>query len=438
MWEVLRVSDFLLSVICLVCSRIKSAGSTLRRYGEQALQKEVHELLREWYEDITEAQCIFMRASHREKRVSQHQCGSVFEVGVMPGVMLIDRSLTILFSNHPPFIYVEDLLIGWTGSPLKEAVNSGAVRNIPIPTRRATLKEATRVYEELCSVRICSVSVREGFVKDQVGERADKAKTSSEAFKAAGSQAKKRDAKGTDHLKKREDKEKASKVPLETKEEEETRAEIDDELKEVLEACIDGNKERLSTILTRKKELREALFERHYFADDARFEKQDAALGLVGVAAVCGNTELLTWLLDVGVSPAIGGSPYVANKSKGVRTALRMYWGKNPTKYDYAGAGIPSPLTDKEVEEIGEKERAKRRKEREKKKEKAKERAEAAKPPEQRARELRAAAAEARMLGNRCAGCRRSLEGMTPFARLAYKYCSTDCVNKHRQTLNNL
>lgn len=59
---------------CFEYSRIRSAGSALRRYGEQALQKEVQELLQEWYQDISEAQCVFVRASHREKRVG---CGDL-------------------------------------------------------------------------------------------------------------------------------------------------------------------------------------------------------------------------------------------------------------------------------------------------------------------------------------------------------------------------
>lgn len=322
------------------------------------------------------------------------------------------------------------------GSPLKEAVDRGAVRNIPMPTRRATLKEAIRVYEELASVRISSVSLRE-LGKDEIQPKADKPKSVGQASKSGETQTKKPDVKGTDHLKKREEKEKAPKLPQKHVEEEKP-PEVDKELAELLKACVNGDKDGLSTILAEKSKLGEAVFEKHYFAGDSRFENQEAGLGLIGVAAVCGNTELLTWLLDKGVSPTIGASPYVANKSKAVRTALRTYWGQNARKYDYAAAGIPSPLSDREVEELAEKDRAKRRKEREKKKEKAREKAEAAKPPEQKARELRAAAAEARILGKRCAGCGKSVEGMTPFSRLAYKYCSTDCVAKHREVLNRL
>lgn len=52
-------------------SRIKSAGATLRRYGEQALQNEVHALLKQWHGDLVAAQCVYLRASQRERRVSE-------------------------------------------------------------------------------------------------------------------------------------------------------------------------------------------------------------------------------------------------------------------------------------------------------------------------------------------------------------------------------
>lgn len=58
-------------------SRIRSAGATLRRYGEEALQKEVHALLTEWRAEILDLQCVFIRASHREKRVSNTSSVSI-------------------------------------------------------------------------------------------------------------------------------------------------------------------------------------------------------------------------------------------------------------------------------------------------------------------------------------------------------------------------
>ncbi len=50
-------------------SRIKSAGSNLRRYGEQALRQEVHQLLISWEEELLNVQCVFIRSSKRDKKV---------------------------------------------------------------------------------------------------------------------------------------------------------------------------------------------------------------------------------------------------------------------------------------------------------------------------------------------------------------------------------
>lgn len=257
------------------------------------------------------------------------------------------------------------------------------------------MKEAKRVYEELSSVKTSSVSLA-ATIKKKEKEKVEKPKPPPPS-KLPTANIKKPDVKGTDHLKKREEKpkrivqqDKQVTLPEQPK--------IDEELNSLLQICIAGEIEQLDLILTENEKLKEALFEKHYFGEDTRFAKLEAPIGLVGVACICGHLNLVTWFLDHDVSPSIGTSPYVATKAKSMRVLLRKYWGQHPSKYDYEAAGIPSPLTEKEIEEMAEKERARRRKDREKKKEKAREKAEAAKAPEQKARELRAAAAEARML----------------------------------------
>lgn len=313
---------------------------------------------------------------------------------------------------------------------------NNALRNIPIPTRRATLKEATRVYEELSSVRVSSASLLESPEVQQKLAQAKPTVLAKPAKVTKPATEKKPKEKGTDHLKKRDEKEKNVTDNAEHAGEEINETpEVDPELERLFKLCFDGAKREVSEALEANESFKSTLFEQHYFPENPRFEKIEGGLGLVGVAAVCGHADLVECLLDLGVSPTVGASPYVSTKAKAVRVLLRTYWGRHPSKFDYATAEIPSPLTQAEVEEMAEKERAKRRKDREKKKEKARE---SAKTPEQRARELRAAAAEARFLGNKCAGCQKSLAGITPFSRLAYKYCSTDCVNKHKQVLSNM
>jgi hypothetical protein len=49
-------------------SKAISAGAMLRRYGEQALQEEIRELLSDWADDIAASERIFIRASVHGKK----------------------------------------------------------------------------------------------------------------------------------------------------------------------------------------------------------------------------------------------------------------------------------------------------------------------------------------------------------------------------------
>lgn len=321
------------------------------------------------------------------------------------------------------------------------AEEKDALRNIPLPTRRPTLKEAQRVYEELTTIRVSPASL----VKFVVAKETTHGKTKESTRASKGTilaSSKKPDVKGTDHLKKRDDKEKRRAKNIESQSEKtaepEPKLEVDEKLVEMLNLVKEGKKELVLEALRANESLSTVLFEPHYLVSDKRFEKVEEGVGLIGVAAAYGHGELVEHLLDNGVSPAVGLSPYGVTKAKAMRVLLRKYWGAHPDKYDYLAAGIPSPLNDAELQEMAEREKMRRRRDREKKKEKAREKAEAAKPPEVKARELRAAAAEARMLGNRCAWCKKNLEGVVPFERLAFKYCSTECVSRHRQVLSRM
>jgi len=330
---------------------------------------------------------------------------------------------------------MQDLLVGWQGSPLQSAMKDGRLRKIPIPTRRPTLKEATRIYEGLSTVTLSPTSLLE-VARTRQKANDSEARAKAQIAKSINVPLPKPTEKGTDHLKKRV--EKPRKLPDAAAEEpkEEEPPKLDEKLVSLFQSCIAGDRNELSKFLEEDKANASITFDVRYLASDEKFQKIQSPLSLLGVVAVGGNVDIVEWLLDHGVSPSVGGSPYLATKSKAVRTLFRTYWGKYPERYDYASSGIPSPLSPADLEAMAEKERQKRKKEREKKKEKAREKAEAAKPPEQQAREPRAAAAEARMLGNKCAGCLKRLAGITPFERLAFKYCSTACVAKHREVLN--
>ena len=372
-------------------NRIRSAGATLRRHGEQALRQEVHELLTEWYDDLVAAQCVFIRAGQREKR---------------------------------------DLLVGWEGSPLQKVKDDGNLRNIPIATRRPTLSEAKRIYRELSTY----LTVDAAFVAAQTPVQKEAPKPKPPKPQPAPVKPSQPAVKGTDHLKKRDPEEKKERS-VEPQPEEPV---VDEELASLLRYCLSMDKDGVKSAFEQNSSHRTAALEKHYFKGDPRFQNVEMPIGLVAVAAVVGSPEFVEWLLDNDVSPTEGTSPYLATKSKAVRNALRIYWENNPERYDYAAAGIPAPLSKAEQEAAVVTSRARRKRDRMKKKEKALQRVEDAKPLDQKARELRAMAAEARLLGNRCAYCKKSLAGLTPFSRLAYKYCCTDCVNKHRVELSKM
>ncbi|GAA93705.1 uncharacterized protein L969DRAFT_96773 [Mixia osmundae IAM 14324] len=90
----------------------KSAGAGLRRYNEAALTDEVRELLHDWREDIARTEAIFLRSSR---------------------------------ANHKVFF-------GYPNAVLEK--RDPRIRGIPFPTKRPTLSELTRAFQELTQPRI--------------------------------------------------------------------------------------------------------------------------------------------------------------------------------------------------------------------------------------------------------------------------------------------
>ncbi|KAL4933140.1 putative C2H2 finger and ankyrin domain protein [Aspergillus undulatus] len=94
-----------------------SAGSSLRRYNEVTLEKEVRELLQDWRQQINDAQLLLVRAAGSTNR-------------------------RILFGQHE-------------GQVLKQ--NDPRLRGFPFSTRRATQNELMRCFKELTRVKISQV-----------------------------------------------------------------------------------------------------------------------------------------------------------------------------------------------------------------------------------------------------------------------------------------
>ncbi|KAJ5759825.1 hypothetical protein N7520_006981 [Penicillium odoratum] len=94
-----------------------SAGSSLRRYNEAALEKDIRELLIDWRKMIDTAELLFIRATGKTNR-------------------------QILFDKHD-------------GQVLKQ--NDPRIRGFPFNTRRATHGELMRSFKELTRVKISEI-----------------------------------------------------------------------------------------------------------------------------------------------------------------------------------------------------------------------------------------------------------------------------------------
>lgn len=94
-----------------------SAGSSLRRYNEAALEKDIRDLLRDWKNMIDTSQFIFIRATGNTNRRT-------------------------LFGSYE-------------GQVLKH--NDPRLRNFPFSTRRATQAELMRCFKELTRVKISQI-----------------------------------------------------------------------------------------------------------------------------------------------------------------------------------------------------------------------------------------------------------------------------------------
>lgn len=94
-----------------------SAGSSLRRYNEAALEKDIRELLADWRQMIDTAELLFIRATGKTNR-------------------------RILFEKHE-------------GQVLKQ--NDPRLRGFPFNTRRATQGELMRCFKELTRVKVSEI-----------------------------------------------------------------------------------------------------------------------------------------------------------------------------------------------------------------------------------------------------------------------------------------
>ncbi|CAH0520104.1 unnamed protein product [Peronospora belbahrii] len=151
-------------------------------------------------------------------------------------------------------------------------------------------------------------------------------------------------------------------------------------------------------------------------------------------AAAKNALSMVECLLEEGANPSLldlhNRPPYFLCSSKETRNAFRRFMGEHPNMWNYAIAQIPEGLTSEMEQRKKEKEAEKRKRARERKKQQKREAA------DQKREELARQAESERKIaaGLACDFCGK-YAGKSPFTRLEYKYCSTDCVNGHKRHL---
>lgn len=151
-------------------------------------------------------------------------------------------------------------------------------------------------------------------------------------------------------------------------------------------------------------------------------------------AAAKNDAGMMDLLLEHGANPGLldlhSRPAYFVCSTKETRNVLRRYMAEHPDAWDYSASQIPDGLTSEMEQRKKEKEAEKRRRARERKKQQKKQAA------EEKAQEAARQEEEERQIaaGLACDFCGK-YAGKSPFTRLEFKYCSTECVNGHRRQL---
>ena len=425
-----------------------SAGARIRMYNEEALKLEVRELLDGWSHWIKQSECVYVHAPGNNRRV--------------------------LFYDN---------------SVISAAERQGRLRSIPFMTRRPTLSELKRAYQELTTVKV-SVLTKEALDRvameeQEAMERVLRAKSAkeNEASRKAQQQAETTSvAEASPEVSKLVDLVKKGRA--EAVSNHLLKHGIDASQPLPLTSSSEYDLRRTPTILH--------LASHHGQAPVVKIllEKHNADPTMTTASALNQQQQQQQQQEgeegeDAAQQGAAGSfTAYDIAKDKETRNAFRRAMALLPDSWDWiGGAHVPSALTPDMEAEQERKAKEKTRKlldaERERKKTREVNRpvtAATAEPitstgssssqsvmsknmaavsaanshlsPEMRMRlerERRAAAAEARMAAqqqvesirravqqgqNVCVACGKNLDALTPFEKFGRKFCTTDCVAK--------
>ncbi|XP_019849233.1 PREDICTED: ankyrin repeat and zinc finger domain-containing protein 1-like [Amphimedon queenslandica] len=430
----------------------RSAGASLRRYNEAALEQEIESLLLSWKEHFKMASAIFTRAPrHIKNPFSSTSKNSP----ILPGDQ---RVKSIPFATRRPTLHqvklvhqtLSTLYCGLSPPPITTSTKNTGTKNTGTKitgTKNACVKE-THVAHSKCVAESSGITCTNEVVTNEevIGDGEDEEIDQNE-----------------DLLLKTKKRRRRKKV--------EKKVELVDPLVERLHTLCHGNDmESLVTMLRDNNvhSLTDVSSTSETHSPDTQ-STSDPLLDInatisdstcLHVASSLGLIDILTVLMEHGADPTIkdgnGKTPYEIAMDRQTRDAFRRFMNQWPQAHDYNSAQIPCPLTG-EMEAVrrgkkAEKRRQQKKAQKDKKKAeslskemKATEESQANAAVNLSEREKRALAAEKRMAAladidltkyGKCDWCSSTLCGVVPFERLQHKYCSIDCVREHRTFLS--
>ncbi|KAI9486990.1 MAG: hypothetical protein EXX96DRAFT_593350 [Benjaminiella poitrasii] len=278
-----------------------SAGAMIRRHNEQMLQQEVREVLSQWRSHIDTSELVFVHAPSGNRKIVFHYEGAV--------------------------------------------LNPDQVKSIPFATRRPTLNELQRVYQELITVKIVHIEQEaiEAYRQKWI-ERGEKARRQLEKSTMA------KKAENSNSINKK----------------------ITNPHLEKLLTLVKQNKTAVVLSYLQKHNMNLPL---------AGLLPEDELGGtenlyhyptLLHLAASIGGRDIVTELLityhaDPTIVSDAGKTAYEVSKDRETRNAFRRCMCDYPDKWEWLEKGrVPSPLTKEQEEQQMVKEKKKRAREEEK------------------------------------------------------------------------
>ncbi|KAF4086658.1 hypothetical protein AMELA_G00086890 [Ameiurus melas] len=451
----------------------KSAGSTLRRYNEAALMKDIQELLKNWAEYLTQADAIFLRTPKYNR--SMFFGGREAPLGkkdprirsipfatrraTFSEITRVHNILSVLQIYDKTTDVSSILRLSkrrWLKKPSNETNQNAAGQQVDQKEEEEE-EEEDSVQLQMEDLTLTTLHLKEHEIKPSKKKRRRRKERTQETTEKDGKLMEKEDSVSRELKDETGNEEKAGKEKTKGKknqknnkhdEEDEACVLCEFSIRDALyTACKTGDTESLNTLLEQDK---------HVLIQLLNTPIDSAGYTLLHVASAAAQKHAVTLLLEMGSDPTCrdrkGQTPYAIAPDKESRNMFRKFMAEHPNKYDYAKAQVPGPLTAEIESKKAEKKKAQKaaKKQREKEQREEKRREEEEQEEKRRFlalsdREKRALTAERRLaeqvattggaLTNirRCWQCGESLLGKVPFEYLNYCFCSTHCVQTHRK-----